>query len=164
MEKDKFKHIVKLPLDCIDEIVEAEPQVEYSDDEIKEVIRDLYNAVDNGTYYPSIPTEENPALSDDYIFDTNDEDFILRDLKRENFVGKIIDLSKGAIKRKARGFPQEYLYVFKYACTLMRRDAYISDFKKEEILIYIKINNRKTPYNKVYVVSFHKNRPKISES
>lgn len=46
----------------------------------------------------------------------------------------------------------------------MRRDAYISDFKKEDILIYIKINNRKTPYNKVYVVSFHKNRPKISES
>ena len=32
--------------------------------------------------------------------------------------------------------------------------------KNENVLIYIKINSRKVPYNKVFVISFHKNNPK----
>ena len=85
---------------------------------------------------------------------------ILKDLRRDNFVGKIKDLSKGAAKRKAQGLPQEYLYVFKYACRLLRRDAQSSGIEDEDILIYIKVNDRKTPYNKVFVISFHKNKPR----
>jgi len=40
----------------------------------------------------------------------------------------------------------------------MRRDAAIDE--SEDVLIYIKINNRKVPYKKVFIVSFHKNRSK----
>ena len=160
MAEDRLGNLVKLPLSAISESVEAEPRVAYSEDEISEVLRDLYAAVDKKTYIPQTPTADNPALSDDYIFDTNDENLVLKDLKRENFVGKIKDLSKGAAKRKANGFPEEYLYVFKYACKLMRRDAHSSGVENEEVLIYIKINDRKTPYDKVFVISFHKNKPK----
>ena len=70
------------------------------------------------------------------------------------------DLSKGAIKRKERGLPEEYLYVFKYTCRLFRRDAHFSELEYDDILIYIKVNDRKIPYKKVYVISFHKNNPK----
>ena len=161
MAEDKIGHLVKLPLDAITEFVEAEPQVAYSEDEVREVLNDLYNAVDKKTYIPQTPTVDNPALSDDYIFDTNDENLVLKDLKRDNFVGKIKDLSKGAVKRKARGLPDEYLYVFKYACKLMRRDAHLGALENEDILIYIKINDRKIPYDRVFVISFHKNKPKI---
>jgi len=160
MELDKVGHLVKLPLDAIKESVEAEPRVAYCEEEIREVLCDLYAAVDKKTYIPQTPTADNPALSDDYIFDTIDENLVLKDLKRDNFVGKIKDLSKGAANRKARGFPEEFLYVFKYACKLMRRDADPSALKTEDILIYIKINDRKTPYEKVFVISFHKNKPK----
>ena len=104
--------------------------------------------------------KQNHALSDDYIFDTNDENLVLKDIKRDNFVGKIKDLSKGAAKRRAKGFPEEYLYVFKYACRLMRRDAHSGAPEDEDILIYIKVNDRKIPYDKVFVISFHKNKPK----
>ena len=85
---------------------------------------------------------------------------MLKDLKRDNFVGKIKDLSKGAAKRRARGFPDEYLYVFKYPCKLLRRDAQSGAAETENILIYIKINNRKIPDDRVIVISFHKNKPK----
>lgn len=142
------------------EPVEAEPKVAYSEAEIDEVLSDLREAVNRKNYISQTPTKENPALSDDYIFDTNDENIVLKDLKRANFVGKIKDLSKGAAKRKALGLPQEYLYVFQYACRLLRRDAQTSGIEDENILIYIKINDRKTPYKRVFVISFHKNRPK----
>lgn len=128
-------HLVKLPLDAINEPVEAEPRVAYSEAEIREVLDDLYAAVDKKTYIPQTPTADNPALSDDYIFDTNDENLVLKDLKRDNFVGKIKDLSKGSAKRKAKGLPEEYLYVFKYACKLMRRDAQSSALETEDIII-----------------------------
>lgn len=158
MNKYNQGHLLKLPIDAIDETVEAEPQVSYSEEEISEVLKDLYIAVDKKTYIPQTPTAENPALSDDYIFDTTDENLVLKDLKRENFVGKIKDLSKGAAKRRAKGLPEEYLYVFKYACKLLRRDA--QNGGAEDVLIYIKINDRKVPFEKVFVISFHKNKPK----
>jgi hypothetical protein len=125
MAEDKIGHLVKLPLDAINEAVEAEPRVAYSEAEIAEVLADLHNAVDKKTYVPQTPTTENPALSDDYVFDTNDQNL-----------------------------------VFKYACKLLRRDAQSSDVDDEDILIYIKVNDRKTPFEKVFVISFHKNRPK----
>lgn len=160
MAEDQIGHLVKLPLDAIKENVQAEPRVAYSEDEIEQVLSDLYDAVNRKNYIPQTPTKDNPALSDDYIFDSNDENLVLKDLKRENFVGKIKDLSKGAAKRRARGLPEEYLYVFKYACKLMRRDAQSSGVDDEDILIYIKVNDRKTPYERVFVISFHKNRPR----
>ena len=160
MESDKLGHLVKLPLDAINELVEAEPKVSFTEDEISEVLRDLYDAVDKKTYVAQTPTDDNPALSDDNIFDTNDENLVLKDLKRENLVGKIRDLSKGAIKRREKGYPEEYLYVFKYACRIKRRDVEFSESEDDNILIYIKINDRKIPFEKVFVVSFHKNRPK----
>lgn len=160
MGEDKSEHVVKLPIDTIDEPVDATPQVSCSTNELIGVLLDLSKAVDEKSYIPQTPTKENPALSDDYVFDASDENRILKDLGKENFVGKVLDLSKGAEKRKQNGYPQEYLYVFKYPCKLMRRDAEESGITSEQILIYIKINDRKIPYKKVFVVSFHKNRPK----
>jgi hypothetical protein len=46
MAEDKIGHLVKLPLDAINEAVEAEPRVAYSEAEIAEVLADLHNAVD----------------------------------------------------------------------------------------------------------------------
>ena len=126
MAEDKSGHPVKILVDTIKESVEAEPQVAYSEEEISEVLTDLYDAVNKKTYVSQTPTIDNPSLSDDYIFDTNDQNQVLKDLKKDNFVGKIKDLSKGAAKRKAKGFSEEYLYVFQYACKLKRRDAYTS--------------------------------------
>ena len=160
MKEIKIGNLIKIPLDRIKEVVESEPKVACSEEEIKLLLEDIYQAVDEESYIPQTPTVDNPALSDDYIFDSNDENLVLKDLKRENFVGKIKDLSKGAKKRKTKGLPDEYLYVFKYACKLMRRDESISGLETEELLIYIKINNRKVPYRKLFVVSFHKNRKK----
>ncbi|MGN1085305.1 MAG: hypothetical protein ACI4QX_09880 [Lachnospiraceae bacterium] len=154
------EHFRKLPIDAIDEYVEAAPIIFCSDDELLTVLQDLSKAVDEKTYIPQTPTEENPALSDDYVFDTSDENKILKDLSKENFVAKVLDLSKGAAKRKKLGYPQEYLFIFKYPCKLMRRDAEESGMTSEHVLIYIKVNDRKIPYEKVFVVSFHKNRPK----
>ena len=57
--------------------------VEVEKNEISEVPADLRNAVDKKTYIPQTPTADNPALSDDYIFDTKDENLVLKDLKRE---------------------------------------------------------------------------------
>ena len=160
MAEARFGHIIKLSLSVIKESVEAEPRVMCSDEELSEVLKDLYAAVDNKSYISPVSTTDNPALSDDYVFDTDDENLILKDLKRDNFAGKIKDLSKGAARRKEKGFPEEYLYVFRYACKLTRRDADISGIESDNILIYIKINDRKIPENRVFVISFHKNRPK----
>lgn len=95
--KDYLQECVqKLSLSVIDETVDAEPKVEASQEEIKNVLNDLYVAVDKSEYIPQTPTEENPALSDDYIFDTKDQNFVLKDLEEDNFVAKIKDISKGA--------------------------------------------------------------------
>lgn len=158
MAEKKLGHLLRLSIDEINEAVMAEPRVAYSEEEIGSVLRDIYDAVDKESYIPPTPTTDNPALSDDYIFDTTDMNLVLKDLKRDNFVGKIRDLSKGAAKRRESGYPDEYLYVFKYACKLQRRDAYISSVDDEDVLIYIKINDRKIPYQRVFVISFHKNR------
>lgn len=160
MPEIKIGHVVKLPLNAIDEVVDAMPLVACAPGEVKLVLSDLHKSVDKRDYIPQTPTVNNPSLSDDYIFDVNDEELILKDLTEEYLVGKIVDLSKGAQKRKARGFPQEYLYVFKYPCKLMRRDSKEDNIQTENILIYIKINFRTIPDKKVIIVSFHKNRPK----
>lgn len=160
MTKDKAGHITKLPIGAITEHVDADPKEPCTDAELLNVLQDLDTAVNNGEYIPETPTADNPALSDDYVFDSGDENFILKDLTKVNFVGKIKDVGKGAKKRLAQGYPQEYLYVFKYPCKLERRDAQESGTVSENVLIYIKINNRKVPYEKVFIVSFHKNRPK----
>lgn len=159
MADEKLGHLTKLPIDSIKEVVLVKPQVECSKSEILRVLKDIKTAVGGRDYVPQAPTRDSPSLSDEYIFDTNDEELILKDLSSNNFVGKIIDVGKGAKKRLENGLPQEYLYVFKYPCKLQRRDADI-DEDLDNVLIYIKINNRKVPYRKVIIVSFHKNRIK----
>ena len=156
------KHVLKIPIESIEENVIAEPRIPCSEEEVQEVLQDLYLAVDNKTYIPAVSTEENPALSDYYVFNIDDEHEVLKDLRIENLVGKVKDLSKGAKKRRERGLPQEYLYVFKYACRLMKKemDDTSSEPMLENVLIYIKINDRKIPEEKVIVVSFHKNNSK----
>lgn len=158
MTEDKLGHIKKLPMNAIKEIVDADPKEKCTEKEILKILQDLYIAVDNKSYIPQVSTVENPALSDDYIFDTNDQNIILKDLTKLNFVGKIKDLSKGSKRRVKQGLPQEYLYVFKYPCKLARRDAQESGTDYDKVLIYIKINNRQLPEKKLFIVSFHKNR------
>ena len=97
MNEEKIGHLAKLPIDAIDEEVSAEPNVYCSESELSEMLKDLRRAVDERNYQPQAPTEENPALSDDYIFDSEDE--ILKDLKEANFVGKIKDVGKGIAAR-----------------------------------------------------------------
>lgn len=160
MPDEKVGHLIKLPIDSIDENVDAEPKEPYTEEEVLGVLSDLRNAVDNMSYIPQTPTVDNPALSDEYIFDTNDENLVLKDLTKLNFVGKIKDVGKGAKRRIKQGLPQEYLYVFKYPCKLARRDAQESGTNLDSVLIYIKINDRKVPDKKLFIVSFHKNRPK----
>lgn len=160
MEQGKSKHFVRLPLSSFSEQAEAEPQVPCTAEEIDMVLRDLTIAVNKENYIPATPTKENLALSEDYVFDTEDEKLILRELDLEHFVGKIKDVGKGARNRRKRGLPQEYLYVFQYSCRLCKRDAQESGILTEDILVYIKINNRKTPYEQVFVISFHKNKPR----
>jgi len=160
MAEERIGHLLKLSIESVKQKVEAKPLVPCLPTEVADVLKDLHTAVDDGSYIPQTPTEYNPSLSDEYIFDTEDENLILKDLKQDNFVGKVNDLSKGAEKRKEKGWPQEYLYVFQYPCKLTRRDADESGVVSENVLIYIKINNRKIPYEKVFIVSFHKNREK----
>lgn len=100
MADDKLGHLLRLPIGSIQENVDAKPRVTCSEKEIMEVLKDLAIAVETQTYIPQTPTKDNPALSDDYIFDTNDENLILKDLKKENFVGKVKDLGKGAEKER----------------------------------------------------------------
>lgn len=73
MVEEKLGHLTKLPIDAIDEEVSAEPKVECPSSELLGVIEDLRVAVDERDYKPQVPTEENPSLSDDYVFDTQDE-------------------------------------------------------------------------------------------
>ena len=160
MTEDKQGHLVKLPPNAMNERIEAAPQVACSEEELAEVLGDIYEAVKENVYISPTPTSENPALSDEYVFDTGDQNLILMDLKREHFVGKILDLSRGAARRRTQGYPQEYLYVFEYACKLLRRDVYTSGVVSENVLIYIKVNDRKIPYRKVFIISFHKNKPR----
>ncbi len=113
MEGDHKKgHFKPLPINSITENVVVRQKVPCSDLEVRAVLADLWKAVENESYVAANPTAQNPALSDNYIFGKEDEKMILRDLKPVNFVGKALDLSKGAEKRKKLGLPQEYLYVF----------------------------------------------------
>lgn len=161
MDALESSHVVPLPIYAINEKVTAEPAVFCSAEELLKVIADVNLAGKSGNYVPQTATAENPSLSDDYIFDTTDQNKILQALKAENFVGKVKDKSKGAAKRKTQGLPDEYLYVFKYPCKLKRRDAITTnDALTENLIIYIKVNDRQVPYRKLFVVSFHKNRPK----
>lgn len=160
MEDISRQHFIKLQINTIKENVDAEPKVACTDEELQQLINEVHDAIANDEYVPSTPTEDNPALSDDYVFDLKDEKTVLKDLSRENFVGKVKDVGKGAKKRLQRGLPQEYLYVFKYACRLIVRKP-DNGCEYEDVLIYIKINSRKVPYQKVFIVSFHKNRPTI---
>ncbi len=164
MPDKKVNHLSKLPIEAMKESVAAEPKELCTEEEVLSVLRDLRNAVDNMSYIPHTPTVDNPALSDEYIFDNNDEKLVLKDLTKLNFVGKIKDVGKGAKRRLKQGLPQEYLYVFKYSCKLLRRDAQESGINWENVLIYIKINNRKVPNKKIFIISFHKNRPKRIEA
>ena len=67
MAEEKLGHIQKLPLDAVQESVEAAPLVAFSESEICEVLSDLRDAVDNKSYIFPTSTKDNPALSDDYI-------------------------------------------------------------------------------------------------
>ena len=156
----KKGHFKPLPADAIPETVEAEPKVPCDDEEVLGVLADLKVAVEKEIYIPATSTKDTPALSDMYLFDEEDEKLILKNLELSNFVDKIVDVGKGAKKRMKNGFPQDYLYVFKYACVLSRRDVEIDGVAQENVLIYIKINDRKVPDHVVYIVSFHKNKPK----
>lgn len=162
MQESAPQHVWKLPLEAIEEIVEAEPRVPYTEEEIQEVLKDLYTAVDNESYIQAVPTDDNPSLADDYVFSVEDEYKVLKDLKPENLVGKIEDLSKGAIRRRKQGLPKEFLYVFKYPCLLMKRklEDVSNEPVSEKVLIYIKVNDRKFPEKRVFVISFHKNNPR----
>ncbi|MFI3238350.1 MAG: hypothetical protein R3Y47_10055 [Lachnospiraceae bacterium] len=161
MKEDKIGNLLKISLESFEERVCANPQVDCLQGEIVRVLKDLSKAVTRSEYVPSTPTTDNPSLSEDYIFDTNDEKLVLKDLTKEHFVAKIKDLGKGACNRKQKGLQQEYLYVFQYPCKMYRRDLEESGIDLENVLIYIKINNRKVPYKKIFVVSFHKNRIKL---
>ncbi len=116
MAEECIGHLLKLPIGSVKQKIEAKPLVSCLPTEVSEVLKDLYAAVDDKSYIPQTPTVHNPALSDEYIFDTEDENLVLKDLKQDNFVGKVNDLSKGAERRKKMGLPQEYLYVFQYPC------------------------------------------------
>lgn len=135
MEEGKIGNLLKLPINSIVEKVDAEPEISCLEQEIIQVLYDLSAAVDAKNYVTQTATSKNPALSDDYIFETNDENLVLKDLTKENFVGKVKDLSKGSAKRREKGYPQEYLYVFKYPCRMLRRDAQESGIISENVLI-----------------------------
>lgn len=158
MENDKAGNYIKLSMEDFEERVNAEPKVSCTEEEIIHILHDLCVAVNDKSYIPETPTADNPSLSDDYIFNYNDENLILSDLTKSNFVAKIKDIGKGAKRRIKQGLPQEYLYVFQYPCRLKRRDAQESGIHSDRVLIYIKINVREIPFKKVFVISFHKNR------
>ncbi len=149
-------HFIKLPIEVMEQSVSCRPKVACDDSEVMEVLQDLCGAIAMGTYFGPPPDE--PPLDETYIFDKYDMELILKDLSVDNFVGKIKDVGKGAKKRIQRGYPQEYLYVFQYACELKRKDFDDSGTNNEKVLIYIKVNNRKEPTRNIFVISFHKNR------
>lgn len=155
------KNVIKLPITAINEHVIAKPIVACREEEIEKLLDDIHTAARNKTYIPQTATEENPDLSELYVFEEEDQEFILCDLSTSNFVGKIKDVGKGAKRRKQNGLPQEYLYVFQYSCKLCKRyEGNGKEQELEDILIYIKINNRTVPYKRIIVVSFHKNNPR----
>jgi hypothetical protein len=138
-------HFRKLPMAGVCEQVSAGPKVACTEMEKQMLLADVHEAAKTGEYKPALPTEDNPSLSRDYIFDSNDEASVLKDLKIENFIAKIEDKSKGAEKRKEKGLPEEFLYVFAYPCELLCRSEDDSKNARKELIIYIKINNRREP-------------------
>jgi hypothetical protein len=154
-------HFRKLPMTGVNERVSAEPKVACTEMEKQMLLADIHEAAETGDYKPALPTEDNPSLARDYIFDSNDEANILKDLKAENFIAKVKDKSKGAKKRKAKGLPEEFLYVFAYPCELDCRSEEDGKTSKKELIIYIKINDRREPIKQVIVVSFHENHSRV---
>ena len=73
MADEQLGHLWKIPIESVEQSVEAKTQVHCSPPEIAQMLQDLYVAVENKAYVPQTPTPDNPALSDDYIFDTEDE-------------------------------------------------------------------------------------------
>ncbi len=152
-------HIRKLSINSINEKVSASPVVPCTQLDLQMVLASLKLAVETNSYYPVYASKDNPVLPDEYVFDAEDEKAVLKDLTSANFVAKIVDTSDSSKKRKRQGLPQEYLYVFKYPCELMRLDAQTSGVSTENVLVYIKIINRIIPSQKVLIISFHKNIP-----
>lgn len=95
MAEEKLGHLTKLPIEAISEEVLAEPKVKCPSSEVLSVLKDLRVAVENRDYQPQTPTEENPSLSDDYIFDTDDQNYILMDLQKLILLGRSRMLEKG---------------------------------------------------------------------
>ncbi len=164
MEEGKTGNFEKLPINSFSEVVVAKPQVGCTEEEILEVLNDLSLAVDAKDYVIQTPTKENPSLSDDYIFDTNDENLILKDLSVENHVAKIKDLSKGALRRKCEGLPQEYLHVFQYSCNLKRRDAQESGISSEDISFILRLMTERYRTKKFLLFPFIRTRNKVNKS
>lgn len=149
-------NIVKVSFDDYDEEVTAEPQVPCSEQEVLSVLNDIYIAVNNDSYY--CPRDErNYSFFSYFNINKKEQDFILKDLTYSNFVAKIKNLNENSKARKLKGYPDEYLYVFKYPCEIYKRDD-IKLLFPQKVMIYIKINNRKIPNKIVIVVSFHENR------
>ena len=140
----------------IDNEVEVRPMVLCTETEIQDIVKELHKSVEKKDYKIAI-SNKNRALFEKYVLDSRDAEQILLDLQETDFVGKIVDVGKGAKKRLEKGLPQEYLYVFQYPCELKRRDAEESGIEEERILIYIKINHRVVPYDQVFIISFHEN-------
>ncbi len=142
--------------DLIDDRIDVRPEAPYTEAEVQDIVKELHKSVENKDYKITY-SDKYKALFEKYVLESRDTDKILLDLQDTDFVGKIVDVGKGAKKRLEKGLPQEYLYVFQYPCELKRRDAEESGIEEERILIYIKINHRIVPYNLVFIISFHEN-------
>ena len=142
--------------DLIDDQIDVRPEAPYTEAEVQDIVKELHKSVENKDYTITY-SDKNRALFEKYVLESSDIDKILLDLQETDFVGKIVDVGKRAKKRLEKGLPQEYLFVFQYPCELKRRDAEESGIEEERILIYIKINHRKVPYNRVFIISFHEN-------
>ena len=157
MTDEPKHHVCKLSLEECSEPVYARPKVDCTREEVTSVLQELRKAVKAHNYVPPSPRGDELDLWMEYLLDDKDIDGILMDLNEENFVGKVKDMSKGGKHREKRGFPPEFPYVFKYYCKLIRRDSG-AKIARDNVLIYIKINNRVVPNHIVFVISFHKNR------
>ncbi len=65
MAEERIGHLLKLPIGSVKQKIEAKPLVPCLPTEVSEILKDLYAAVDDGSYIPQTPTEYNPSLSDE---------------------------------------------------------------------------------------------------
>ena len=157
MTDEPKQHVCKLPLEESDEEVHARPRVESTQEEVTSILKELRGAVSEQNYAPPSPRGDELDLMTEYLLYPEDMEGILLDLKEENFVDKVRDMSEGGRRRVRKGFPPEFPFVFKYYCKLIRRDSG-EKIIRDNVLIYIKINIRTVPNHIVFVISFHKNR------